>query len=67
MLDFKVPDVVASSEPVNGGDLLLKDPSLLPVSPAVCALERGTQKVPSFYFGTRSFPRKLLLFDQCTP
>lgn len=67
MLDFKAPGVVASSEPVNHSDLLLKDLSLLPVSPAVCTLEWGNQKVPSFYSGTRSSSRNLLLFDQCTP
>lgn len=39
MWDFKAPGVVASSEPVNHGDLFLKNPCLLPVSPEVCALE----------------------------
>lgn len=63
MFDFKVNDG-ASTEPVRCGDLLLKDPSRQPISPAICLLERGTQTVPDLYSGTRSFPSKLLLSDQ---
>lgn len=55
MFDLKVTHGVASNEPVRCGDLLLKDPSPLPIGPAVCSLERGTQMVPDFYSETTSF------------
>lgn len=65
-LIWKLTHVVASNEPVPRGDLALKDTSRLPIGPAVRSLERGTQTVPDFYSGTRSFPRKLLLLNKRT-